>query len=340
MCDSGNCTWSPFTSLGICSECASWTGTIGNLDCFVNNTDASPHVCDVHVVLPSLEPSLEIDVPISCFVNLDGLEGTCFGSNATDSRDWSSSGAMITFVTVNVTSKDGSYEGVACSFSWCAKLFNDTKVVNGILFNEPTISFPLVDGREDNQLEIRTADTNGVVVPPYQTFYMSTVDMQTINIYLENLFLASAVKGDDFSFHDSDPAAIGPALEKSQDLRKVAENVATSMTNTIQSSNGSIWFEGVVYDEEPYIRVRWIWLTLPAIVSLLPIPLLIICILWSKRQESPLWKASSLAILIHQIQEFEIRRHQVNSLSDLNRLTKGIQVKLGGESIELSFIKS
>lgn len=57
--------------------------------------------------------------------------------------------------------------------------------------------------------------------------------------------------------------------------------------------------KGTMYIEKLHIAVRWFWLTLPVLVTLLTGVLLVVTIFDSHRQQVGIWKDSSLALLLY-----------------------------------------
>ncbi|TGJ88676.1 hypothetical protein E0Z10_g102 [Xylaria hypoxylon] len=101
--------------------------------------------------------------------------------------------------------------------------------------------------------------------------------------------------------------AVGFALMNSN-LSHVVLNIADTLTNQIRSNNPGDNYNATVttgsaFFDEPYIEVRWVYLTLPFSVTLFSAALLAITIIITDKQ--PLLKHSSMALLIHRLQGWE-----------------------------------
>ena len=89
-----------------------------------------------------------------------------------------------------------------------------------------------------------------------------------------------------------------------------AANIAQTLTNLVQE-NGNIRVRGHAYSKEPYVEVRWAWLSFP--VTLVVIGLLaLIATVWETHQHRmPLWRSSPLPLLFnYQDDSMRVRRDQ------------------------------
>ena len=82
---------------------------------------------------------------------------------------------------------------------------------------------------------------------------------------------------------------------------KSIESLAASITNNIRQQNNSDSspFEGVAYQTETYVDVRWAWFTYLATVLALSLFYLLGTIIESRDRNILVWKSSSLALLLH-----------------------------------------
>lgn len=89
--------------------------------------------------------------------------------------------------------------------------------------------------------------------------------------------------------------------QSTRSLRQRIESIANALTNYgLQTTNDTI--RGYAYTEESYVRVRWQWLILPALLELVSVVLLILTIIYSRREDVPLWKSSILALMYHGVE--------------------------------------
>ena len=122
------------------------------------------------------------------------------------------------------------------------------------------------------------------------------------------------------------------ALYDTKDYSKRIENLAASMTNNIRQQNdsGSAPFEGVAYETETYVNVRWTWFAYPATILALSLVYLLGTIIESRNRDIAIWKSSNLALLM-QGQDLELSKSgqvPVNTVSEINEMAKDIEIEL------------
>lgn len=82
-------------------------------------------------------------------------------------------------------------------------------------------------------------------------------------------------------------------------IEHVMESLAASLTKLGIDSDNAPLITGMVGNPKTFIRVRWLWLILPIVLSLSGVVLLLLTIVQTKRQHMPLWKGSLLPLLYH-----------------------------------------
>lgn len=104
------------------------------------------------------------------------------------------------------------------------------------------------------------------------------------------------------------------------------------MTNNIRQQNDrcSSPFEGVAYESETYVHVRWEWFAYPATVLVLSLLYLLGTIIESRNRDVLVWKSSNLALLLHgQGLELSKSDHMpVNTLSEMTEMAKDVEIEL------------
>ena len=122
------------------------------------------------------------------------------------------------------------------------------------------------------------------------------------------------------------------ALYATEDYSTRIAALATSMTNGIRQQNDSYFsiFRGRAYKSETYVRVRWAWLSYPAILVLLTVILLIGVIVENAHGEIRVWGASNIALLFHghDLPLDDIGRSPINKISQMTRKAKAVKVRL------------
>lgn len=78
-------------------------------------------------------------------------------------------------------------------------------------------------------------------------------------------------------------------------------------------------FPGTVFQSETWVRARWPWIVLPAVLQLASIVLLASAIAYSKKQQVPIWKSSILATCYHEFETDEDVDSSLERLSDMDK---------------------
>lgn len=100
--------------------------------------------------------------------------------------------------------------------------------------------------------------------------------------------------------------------------------------------------KGTVYIEKLHVAVRWVWLTLPVLVTLFTGFLLVITIFESHRQRVGIWKDSSLALLLHSELQPGSRQNRAaaSTVAAIKREAKGSKAVLVYREGDLGGMKS
>ena len=98
---------------------------------------------------------------------------------------------------------------------------------------------------------------------------------------------------------------VGPKSTRS--FQKRLENIATALTNYgLETTNETV--RGRAYVEETYVKVRWWWILLPALLQLSTLILFITTVVYSHRKGIPIWKSSILAIIYHGVEDLDEKK--------------------------------
>jgi hypothetical protein len=116
-------------------------------------------------------------------------------------------------------------------------------------------------------------------------------------------------------------------------MSQIASDVADTLTHEIRSSNldsqTATLLTGEVFASETYIDVRWGWLVLPLIETILATMVLLSSITISWR--GPLWKSSAIAPYLHPLKGWDEKDLVVKgyeSSGAMERLVKEMNVSL------------
>lgn len=330
-CQTANCTWPTFYSLGMCSSCTNVTSAVNGL---CEHSGASQ---SCNFTLPS-GTELFADYRQSS----GGGYRTTFNSSAVVVDTGYSTNITNTLVDIamikmayNYDEKIGTVmrpDATQCSLVWCAKSYRNTTVSNGILSVSDISTYELQsfsstydsDGRGYNTFTL--ADGNSGI-DWNRTFTINYNDHNTISSYLADFFTTS------------DQDATARALTLSPNIPQTIANIATSMTNNIRQGVNATASLGTATTTEAYIHVNWNWLLLPLIVVVTGVLLLIFSIVLNLKSEMKLWKSSSLALLFSQLQGWNPIVVNVGSPTQLNEAVDGMKGKLA-EDGELKFVNT
>jgi hypothetical protein len=143
-----------------------------------------------------------------------------------------------------------------------------------------------------------------------------------IDFYEENDTNFTSFKGI-YNFFMVPPYDFIPALD----------GIAASITNSIRrKNNGTELAYGDAWTPQTFVRIRWVWITLPAVLLIFSFAFLVGTIAKSARQNVSIWKTSALAILLHGLSTGA--RHRLDSetpASEVESAAQRIQVVLSSE---------
>jgi hypothetical protein len=80
------------------------------------------------------------------------------------------------------------------------------------------------------------------------------------------------------------------------------ERLALAMTSTVRSSDSKVMLEGEAYLKEPYIEIRWVWLTFPLFLLVLSLVFLVATMIKTSGDGATgFWKTSAMPTLIYSL---------------------------------------
>jgi hypothetical protein len=346
-CTSGNCTWPTFSSLGICSHCEDVTAYAQmHSSCSTYSTSEMEQMnCTIN--LPG-------SLPYPAF-QLTTVESTAtqqypymivWPSNLIYSTDSENYGYLtngtyagveepllpIAVVKVDPFSVQNITRADQCALSFCVKTYNES-VNNGAISSTILSTWP---GRYSG-LDIiisPPADKEGSITS--NRFSVdSTTARGVLGIIGTNFFGNLTVQIDavqQITGH-APSSDIMDALNQTSDLYGLMESVATSMTNHIRSVS-TVTVPGKMGTVETYVHVRWVWLTLPAVLIVSSAAFLALAILETRHKKAEVWKDSSLALIFHGLEQKGESTGVVNKLSDMEDVAKGMKVRLDRVDME------
>lgn len=116
----------------------------------------------------------------------------------------------------------------------------------------------------------------------------------------------------------------------------IFENIAAALTSYgLRTSN--LTATGKALLPQPYVRVRWQWIALPAFLELASLVLLLSTIFYSRRIGVPIWKSSLLAVCYHDIKELR-ETGRLSLLSDIDKDSSTTSVQFFRDQDEPGFL--
>jgi hypothetical protein len=329
-CSTGNCTWDPFDTLGICSKCFNLTELV-TPDCAnLSMTDGIRQTC-TYYVFEGEEIYTEYKIP-----NVIEKESNCTARQTSVNRVANSpvrleiptataadlfTGSLANVTMMQANDCTGSAPRMyLCELAFCKKriLSSVTSgVLEEVILQSETLIFPEC-GSTSNQWwntgpapydslcagytpgEVPSAAT-GIAIPTDIT----SLDTQTNAMWVNGTF-ASSMKECLEELLDSSKV-IGREIAwifwalNAGNFTLTFEDIASSMTNRlIRQGPNRNWIKGSAKTPSVVVEVHWEWFSLPAALGVLSIAFLSVSIWVSNRPGRLVWKSSVLATLFHQ----------------------------------------
>jgi hypothetical protein len=111
-------------------------------------------------------------------------------------------------------------------------------------------------------------------------------------------------------------------------LPRLLHNVAASLTQLGRDRANST-VRGTASVSEAYVRVNWVWLSLPATVVVLMLVFLVLTLLANREQGAELWKSSILPFLYHGLDDSALwHNEQYRTASRMEACSQRVEVRL------------
>lgn len=106
----------------------------------------------------------------------------------------------------------------------------------------------------------------------------------------------------ELNFSSVSPTAL---FGNGENVSSTLSNVTSSVTNAIMRWDPELAALGIVWHQEPVIKIQWGWLALPLAVVVSSAILLVSMIVASRHYDAPHWKSSPLPFLYHGIRKWD-----------------------------------
>ncbi|EXJ58090.1 hypothetical protein A1O7_05514 [Cladophialophora yegresii CBS 114405] len=333
FCTTGNCTFSEsYTSLAVCSSCHDVTNELRKTCATQNFTHTSCVDDDVECEdVPTMVEHTYCNYTLPNGLEMSGLPSANWswaeiGGNLDKSVNFGRRGILSVFSTIHA-SRDtgtsdatiwpGSIQATECGLYYCVQK-HTINIVNGSMTER------LVDTYDANPTDYDENPGETVVFHPPRS-WTNVSDAAFLDPYdntpVANVYRAGGLTDIREAFHDiwngSKRVINGltaPSTTALADMTWTWEldefsnwthAIASSMNLNIRT-NEAVWdfnpfptANGTTYQDQPFISIRWPWITLPAVLAVLALILLLSTIHLSAKKGALPWKGNSLAHFFH-----------------------------------------
>ncbi|KAI0852740.1 hypothetical protein F5Y00DRAFT_272400 [Daldinia vernicosa] len=364
ICSTGNCTWPPITTLGVCADCTNVTRQV-NITCpGPTVANHGQYQCDYG--MPSGRN-------ISGFMFRAGASGDVFptrwNSSALslgDNPGDAGSDALLAYIeavqlkaafdygTDDMSSVLRQPTAWTCSFALCAKTYDSLSMTNGEMSTStPTEDIMVLTGNTTNQTTPVGGGLSGLSF--YQglkvnsssssedAYRINQADYANLANYLTELFSTGWGErgfGASNRVQQSTAPNLGWGLSEAEDLAQTVRSIAEGMTEIMRNSRNSTPIAGEALRTRVYIEVQWGWMALPLTLIVLSLFLLVVMVVRTHRSDLPVWKSSSIALLSHEVIGWAPGDGVLRETSTLQKEAKDISVTLPNGSQDMRFFKN
>ncbi|KAH0434555.1 hypothetical protein CcaCcLH18_05298 [Colletotrichum camelliae] len=247
-------------------------------------------------------------------------------------------------------------QAMHCTLELCARTFTTPQYANFSAAPLTGFETPLVttlDGTTDGAA--RTAFIGLKPETPEQfnnetTFQINYCDYNAIGQYLQSLFTTTmSTNGVVGTTNDTGVGSVNPypvtpqfgmAFSRFRNIPELMNNISNSMTEAFRTSANHTVLDGVAMSSVTYIEIVWPRLILPISLIILTSGMLIVTIIRNKQRGMPSWKSSSLALLFHDLDGWDVSKTQATGPEEVEERAKGMNARVVNSDEKLSFSKS
>lgn len=256
-------------------------------------------------------------------------------------------------------------QALMCGFNMCVKNYDDIVQTNGT----PTVTVTEGPTLNTSVSQQYCTSGNGSVISDcfadenarfYQhllpsstsqnmtnaSFTINTAEFTNLGAFLQEMFTGSwtstgVIGRNQF---DGSNGGITPMilqlLAQSLDVNNTMKAVADAITEVIRISPNSTSAIGSAFVQTTFIHVQWGWLALPISLMLMTVVLLAIVIVQSHVKKAVVWKSSSLAMLFHRTEGWDIPPGSVSDRHELEEMARQMRGQLRDDLAYPSICKS
>lgn len=292
QCHGGNCTWPSFVSLGLCSSCQDARSLLsfqcasssGGDDADCSTITSGVKGTDITLSLKNGTKPPQADTDDS---KTYSFVSSAVGSNYPQGLGNSTLFQFITAqLLVNLsnpvpTNFQPDWNLTFCSAQWCARVYENVTVANGMLIQSQTKTFELYEDTTSSCAgstkcqQFVTRDALGVEGTDSVSYI---IDLTEAAADVSQLFnfeddLSSTVNG---TWNLAAAFSVTGALFWGVDMAASAARSASTFSDYLRANHVfSANVQGTTLVRTTFMKVRWEWITLPVILAFLSILLLV-----------------------------------------------------------------
>ncbi|KAI0509150.1 hypothetical protein F5B22DRAFT_649197 [Xylaria bambusicola] len=349
-CQSGNCTFDPYDTLGVCAQCVDLTPFIqeycaagrasGNCGWQVPQGAELADSTEVFSMTSQI-PSARGDQPHSSIVRLIFMGTEAYNGRAGEVNPWARQCTLSACVqTLETTISNGVLDEKTVDIRTNTTVLDNTDLNDGYDHNV------YVDGKDGTQYKLSieamlamrgwfsTLFTNGSASRSTSAYNRTITD----NSVVVNLTVGIS-SGETFFDSDIVTAFYWNYYEYANGLDLLVNDTATSMTVAFRSFSGAAPVSGRAVYTESYVQVRWSFAIVPIFVVIGAAIFLLAMIYQSRKSATQVWKSSALAMLFHGLDE-NAKNHfmHARSLQEQNAQARATKVQLE-ESDDITLLR-
>ncbi|CAG5185822.1 uncharacterized protein ALTATR162_LOCUS11412 [Alternaria atra] len=341
-CPTGNCTWPSYSTLGVCHECQDVSSSLEyhcknntSLDRATGFREASDP-CGFKINNTFLVGS----TGVVGFRRVTSLTTLIVNTSNTAARfdpflnSTKFRGATLPIVDFYIGYTPGGPAAVMrnetpvfseCLLTWCVKTLQ-ARVNNG------TLEESVVDTITIQPDSYSASSPIVAALGPNETFNIINQTTEILRDWIISDLPPILSQNPEFPF-GSDMGIWNFHHVPPYDFEGGLSNLTRAITNNMKSRGvGTVPIEGTAWKSEKIVQIRWVWITLPAILLVGSLVLLCATIWEGRRTQAPVWKSSALATLLHGLSEETQRRIDPDlSSSQIEAISTKLRVRLSSQ---------
>lgn len=307
-CDTGNCTWPQFTTLGICSYCENVTAHTR-----VDTIKGPVSMTEYYIYSTPRNFSVWL-------LNTGRSAGTTLLNSTARkmSSDWDTQvdqqGKVVEFAFAKWERYAAHVE--ECEITWCARTYMNASVTRTSFKPGPTI-----------QHQLQRTNSTGIRSWAYQEFHVPQSDDSFLGnrSFFVN-YNDHSMLGDLFSstFTTDSYNDTGQVLSLSTNVSKRVNDAIVSMSYSMGNSQNASEVRGDATVQEVYFHIRSTWLSLPIAMVVLTLIFLTATIVSSFHKSVLGWKSTSIVPLFADLYGWDVDELKVVSSTSVEQRSKSM----------------